>query len=80
MVLRRHARHAGRWIVANALGWGAGITWIYLAAAVVEPGTATAAVAATGAASGVAAGLTLGLVTGLFLLRIHPLGRSLLMT
>lgn len=72
MVLRRHARHAGRWIVANALGWGAGITWIYLAAAVVEPGTATTTVAATGALAGVAAGLTLGLVTGLFLLRIHP--------
>lgn len=71
-VLRRHARHAGRWIAANALGWGVGITWIYLAAAVVEPGTPTAAVALTGALSGVAAGLTLGLVTGLFLLRIHP--------
>ena len=69
-VLRRHARNASSWIVANALGWGLALAWIYAAAALPAEGASLGTVIAIGSAGGILAGLSVGAVTGGFLLQI----------
>jgi hypothetical protein len=66
VLLRRSARGAGKWVLANALGWSAGLPFLYVVAAVplVETSlvlnfVATVAVAAMG-------GLAMGAITGAF--------------
>ncbi len=71
-VLRRHARSAGRWILANALGWGVALPWIFLAAALPSPKAPFAAIALLAGGSGVLAGLSVGAITGWFLLHMTP--------
>jgi hypothetical protein len=68
--LRRHVRRAGRWVLANAIGWAVALTWIYVAAPWPDAETPTGVVIASGLVGGTLAGLSLGLVTGLFLQRL----------
>jgi hypothetical protein len=69
-VLRRHAARAGRWIVANALGWSVAMPWVFLAATLPDEATPLPAIIALAAASGLAAGLSLGAITGRWLIRL----------
>lgn len=61
VVLRRHARGAGRWIAANAVGWMIGLMFAYAGIALTpEPGasaTDVAVMAACGAAMAIAPAL-----------------------
>ncbi len=66
--LRRHVEHAGRWVPANALGWLAGLPWVFIAMAVAPQQAAPRAVFAV--AGGVAMGASVGGVTGAFLVRL----------
>lgn len=68
--LRHHAHHAGRWIWANALGWGAGMPWLFLGASLPEAATPPAWIALSALASGALAGLVVGGVTGAVLVRL----------
>lgn len=72
VVLRRYARRAGRWVVGNALGWGAVLPWIFLAASLPQPGPALPLILPLGASAGLLSGLSIGAVTGTFLLGIEP--------
>jgi len=73
IVLRRHARNARKWILANALGWSAGLPWIYLAASVPTVETPPALKILLAVAAGAAGGLSMGAVTGAFLSRLSPI-------
>jgi hypothetical protein len=67
MALRKYVTGAGRWIVANALGWGLGLGWIYLAASLPDERTSFPIIVGLGIAGGLLAGLSVGAVTGVYL-------------
>jgi deazaflavin-dependent oxidoreductase (nitroreductase family) len=69
VVLRRHVRHAGRWVGANAAGWLAGLPVVFVAFALApeHPSGARAAFALAGA---VGMGFTVAAVTGRTLVRL----------
>ena len=73
IVLRRHTKGAWKWIPVNALGWSAGLPFLYFVAAVpvVETSLALNFVATVAVAA--AGGLSMGAITGAFLLRLSPL-------
>jgi hypothetical protein len=58
---------AGRWILANTVGWVPAMAAIMLGAGSVGPAMGLGAIALVGGLSGAAAGLALGLVTSLAL-------------
>ncbi|AQG78908.1 hypothetical protein [Spirosoma montaniterrae] len=68
--LRKYVRQSGMWILANALGWGLGLGWIYVAASLPTAQTPFALTVVCGAVGGILAGLSVGIVTGWFLLRL----------
>jgi hypothetical protein len=71
--LRKYVSKSTSWITANALGWGAGLGWIYLFASLPDEHSPVWANVLLGVAGGVLAGLSVGAVTGFFLLKIVSL-------
>lgn len=71
--LRKHAPNSASWIAANALGWGAGLGWIYLLASLPNEQTPLWVNVLLGGTGGILAGLSVGAVTGIFLLKIVSL-------
>jgi len=69
-VLRRYAQKAYRWIIANALGWGLGLGWIYLFASLPDENTTLIINITLGVIGGLLAGLCVGGVTGLYLIKM----------
>jgi uncharacterized integral membrane protein len=69
--LRKHAQKAYKWILANALGWGMGLGWIYLFASVPTVDSTLIFTIFMGLIGGVLAGLSVGGVTGYFLLKLE---------
>lgn len=63
-------REAMLWIPANALGWSAGMVFIFLSASSLGANTRWPMILLAGALGGMASGLSVGIVTGFFLLRI----------
>lgn len=72
-VLRRHAEQAWKWILANALGWGAGLGWIFVFASLPTAGTSLIINILLGLCGGILAGLSVGAITGLFLVKLQPM-------
>jgi hypothetical protein len=70
--LRKHAEKAYLWIIANALGWGLGLAWIFTFASIPTEESSMLFVVLMGAIGGILAGLSLGAVTGYFLERLTP--------
>ena len=70
MALRKYAANAGRWITANAIGWGLALGWIYLFASLPQADTPLWLTICSGICGGILAGLTLGAITGWWLQRI----------
>ena len=68
--LRKYAQHAWHWILANALGWGAGLGWIYLFASLPNAQSSILVIALVGLMGGALAGTSVGLITGLFLIKM----------
>jgi hypothetical protein len=73
LVLRKYADKAHQWILANALGWGLGLSWIYLFASLPTEYTSVAFNILMGIIGGLLAGLSVGAVTGIYLLKLRPL-------
>jgi hypothetical protein len=71
-VLRKHATHAGRWILANALAWTAVLVWIYAGALAPRLSSVEWMVPVAGAVSGILSGVTFGAITWSFLKHMHP--------
>ncbi|GEO07107.1 hypothetical protein AAE02nite_47710 [Adhaeribacter aerolatus] len=65
--LRKYIPAAGKWILANALGWGLGLGWIYLAASWPDENTSLPLIIISGILGGILAGLSVGLITGIYL-------------
>jgi hypothetical protein len=64
LVLRRHLRDAGRWIVANVLGWLLGLPVTFIGPALVPDGSPPAVWAAVFLGCGLLMGAIVGAVTG----------------
>ncbi|HMQ49726.1 MAG TPA: hypothetical protein PKA00_19925 [Saprospiraceae bacterium] len=67
--LRKYSPKAAYWILANALGWGLGLGWIYLVASLPQEGSPLSVLISLGIAGGLLAGLSVGAITGWFLIR-----------
>ncbi|PVX31400.1 hypothetical protein [Sphingomonas pokkalii] len=65
VVLHGAARRAFWWILASALGWGAALPCIYLAASVGSSAPGSLEIAARGVVGGVASGIVLAGITGM---------------
>lgn len=72
VVLRHYAEGAGVWVMANALGWGLALVWIYPIASSMPVGIALWQQVLLGALAGLLSGVSIGGITGWFLLRIQP--------
>ncbi|MDH4295143.1 MAG: hypothetical protein OEV74_02600 [Cyclobacteriaceae bacterium] len=69
--LKKYAQKAYKWIIANALGWGLGLCWIYLFASIpTEKNTITFNVL-MGVIGGLFAGLSVGAITGIYLEKLE---------
>jgi len=69
-VLKDYAEKTENWILANSLGWGAGIVWIFIAASIPTESTSVFVMALLGIAGGLLAGFFMGAITGYFLMRL----------
>jgi NhaP-type Na+/H+ or K+/H+ antiporter len=69
--LRKYADKAYKWIIANALGWGLGLGWIYLFASLPTEESSMVFTVLIGICGGLLAGLSVGAITGLFLIRLE---------
>ncbi|MCA6364255.1 MAG: hypothetical protein IM638_14550 [Bacteroidetes bacterium] len=69
--LKHYVHHSKQWILANALGWGAGIGWIYFFAGLPEEHTPLLETLFYAACGSILAGLSVGAITGAFLVRLH---------
>lgn len=70
-VLRPVVKKPFRWLIANVLGWLAGLPWTFALPAMLPETAPTAAWIATFVVAGVLMGLTVGLITGIALLRLN---------
>ena len=68
--LKKYVPKAGKWIPANAIGWGLGLGWIYLAASWPDENTQLPYIILAGILGGMMAGLSVGIVTGIYLVRL----------
>jgi hypothetical protein len=73
-ILRGVVTNPGVWIIANVLGWLAGLPWTFLLPALVPEGAPTPMWIAVFVVAGTLMGLTVGLVTGSGLIRLKPSG------
>jgi hypothetical protein len=71
-VLRDVVENSGSWVIANALGWLAGLPWTFALPALMPDDAPTVWWITTFAIAAVLMGSTVGLVTGWFLLRLRP--------
>lgn len=71
--LRKYAQKAYLWIIANALGWGLGLGWIYLFASIPTEQSAIYFNIGMGVIGGLLAGLSVGAITGVFLVRLEAI-------
>jgi hypothetical protein len=69
-VLKQYVQKAYLWILANALGWGLGLGWIYLFASLPSENTTLMTNIVLGIFGGLLAGITVGGVTGLFFINL----------
>lgn len=69
-VLRHHAPRARRWLLANALGWAAGMPLVFVAVGQLARSGPTPRTLSRAAAALLAAGAAVGLIEGLFLARL----------
>lgn len=69
-VLKKYAQKAYLWILANALGWGLGLGWIYLFASLPSENTTLMTNIVLGIFGGILAGISVGGVTGLFFINL----------
>lgn len=76
LVLRRHARNAGRWITWSALGWVPAMMAIFAGAMVPDQGTPAWLVVVCGIAGGASGGALLGAVTAHVATTIEPSGKE----
>lgn len=65
LVLQRAAGNARWWIAVNALGWGAALPCIYVAASIGSAEPSSLEIAFRGLVGGIVSGVVLGTVTGL---------------
>jgi hypothetical protein len=70
LVLRAHLPRVGRWVLANAVAWTAGMPMIFLATGLIGTEWTAAQIGATVAVGCLAAGLVVGAVHGLWLVRM----------
>jgi hypothetical protein len=66
--LRKHVRHAGSWIIANAFAWSIGLLVAVAGASSIEGETPLVLTAMIGALTGAVTGILVGALTGLALL------------
>jgi len=69
--LRKYAHKVYKWILANALGWGLGLGWIYLFASMPNEQSSMLFNISVGLIGGTLAGLSLGAISGFFLIRLE---------
>lgn len=69
-VLKHYAQKAYLWILANSLGWGLGLGWIYIFASLPSENTTLLTNITLGILGGLFAGLSVGGVTGLFFIKL----------
>jgi hypothetical protein len=67
---RKHTPDAGKWVLANLLGWAAGLSIIFIGASLLSSEAGLAVMITTGAVSGLLAGLSVGAITGIFLIKL----------
>lgn len=67
--LRKYAQKAYKWIIANALGWGLGLGWIYLFASIPTEHSKLTFNVLMGVFGGVLAGISVGAITGIYLVK-----------
>jgi len=72
-VLRRVVINPGSWVVANSVGWLAGLPWTFVLPALLPESAPIAWWIAAFVVAGVLMGMTVGVVTGAFLLRLRPI-------
>jgi hypothetical protein len=69
--LRRHVRHAGRWVGASALAWALGLgAFSAVSTPLWQPGQSTALIIVIGLLGGAAMAVTMAVTTGLVLRRL----------
>lgn len=71
MVLRKHVHRAYEWIIANSIGWGLGLLWIYLFASIPDESSNILFIVTMGVIGGSLAGLSVGAITGISLARFE---------
>jgi hypothetical protein len=69
--LRKYTPDAYKWIIANALGWGAGLGWIYVFASLPSETSPLLVNIIMGVLGGLLAGLSVGAITGWFLVNLR---------
>ena len=72
-VLRQVVENPISWIVANSLGWLAGLPWTFALPALLPDGAPIAWWITAFAIAGILMGATVGLITGAFLMRLRPI-------
>lgn len=68
--LRKYAVNAYQWIIANALGWGLGLGWIYIFASIPDEKSTLLFNIIMGVCGGSFAGLSVGMITGFYLVKL----------
>ena len=68
--LKKYAEKAYKWIIANAIGWGLGLGWIYLFASIPTEQSSLLFNVIMGVFGGILAGSSVGIVTGIFLVKL----------
>jgi len=68
--LRKYSEKAYKWIIANALGWGLGLGWIYIFASIPAENSSLQLVIFVGICGGILAGISVGAVTGFILIKL----------
>lgn len=72
-VLRQVVENPISWIVANSLGWLAGLPWTFALPAFLPDGAPLVWWITAFAIAGILMGATVGLITGAFLMRLRPI-------
>lgn len=67
---RKHTNNAHQWIIANSLGWGLGLAWIYVFASIPQEDSSLSFIILMGIIGGTLTGLSVGAITGIFLVRM----------